>query len=94
MFGGVFFVLLFLPGCFIICLRHVWRLTFLGDVMADNAQKNVSLSSVERVMVQVALRQAVKSIERARTKEVVGSEIYEMRGRQMQQIQDLINRFN
>lgn len=76
----------------IMCLRARARLTW-SHMMAEQ-KKSEELSVLEREWLKQSLATQRKVIVRSRSNERAGSEIWELRGRELAQLDLLISRFS
>lgn len=64
-----------------------------GMFMAVDQAVPLSFSPMERAWLKHALVNQVRAVERSRTKEVPGSEVWDLRGKEAEQLRLLIGRF-
>lgn len=63
-----------------------------GDIMAEQ-MKGMELSQLERGWIKQALVSQSKMLMRSRTKEIVGGEIWVLRGKEIEIVNTLAQRF-
>lgn len=65
-----------------------------GLASPGDVAETVSVSLLDRAWIRKSLELQRNSLVRARTKEMVGSEVYVLRGREIEALGALINRFS
>lgn len=83
--------LLFLFVCFMLC-SCVMHISTKGEIVATT-EKAVELSSLERQWVRKSLELQRASLQRSVSKEIVGSDIFVLRRREIADLDALINKF-
>lgn len=65
----------------------------IGDVMAESKKVSFELDAIERSWVHVSLQAKREQLVRSRNKEVTGSEIWVLRGKEIEALNALMPKF-